>query len=99
MHAIFQKMDQRVKMYLKKKNVFGNLGKNVQKFENIFKKGSLMRVTIACMKQIEYALIKHVDVFVAWKDVKFQKSCNFPGNTNFKRLLLDLLKIKRYCSY
>ena len=97
MHAIFQKMDQRVKMYLKKKNVFGNLGKNVQKFENIFKKGSLMRVTITCMKQIEYALIKHVDVFVAWKDVKFQKPCNFPGNTNFKRL--DLLKIKLYCSY
>ena len=95
-------MDQKrekSKNVFEKKNVFGNLGKNVQKFENILKKGSLMRVTIACMKQLEYALIKHVDVFVAWKDVKFQKSCNFPGNTNFKRLLLDLLKIKRYCSY
>ena len=95
-------MDQKrekSKNVFEKKNVFGNLAKNVQKFENILKKGSLMRVTIACMKQLEYALIKHVDVFVAWKDVKFQKSCNFPGNTNFKRLLLDLLKIKRYCSY
>ena len=31
--------------------------------------------------------------------VKFQKSCNFSGNTNFERLLLDLLNIKPDCSY
>ena len=33
---------------------------------------------------------KHV-VFVAWKDVKFQKT--FPDIINFKRLLFDLLDI------
>ena len=43
--------------------------------------------------------IKHVNVFVAWKDVIFQKSHNFPGNTNFKRLLFDVLEIIRKCSY
>ena len=37
---------------------------------------------------------QHVNVFVDWKQVKFQKSYNFPGNTNFKRLPLDLLNIK-----
>ena len=31
-----------------------------KKFENILKKGSLMRVTIACMKQLEYAFISLV---------------------------------------
>ena len=36
---------------------------------------------------------KHVDSFVDWKDVKFQKSYNFPGNTNFRRLLLDVLHL------
>ena len=30
--------------------------------------------------------------FLAWKDAKLQKSYNFPGNTNFERLLLDLLE-------
>ena len=42
---------------------------------------------------------RHADVFVTCKDVKFQKSYNFPGNTNFERPLLDLLKTKLNCSY
>ena len=41
----------------------------------------------------------HVDVFSAWKDVKFQKYYNFLGITNFERLLLDLLNSKPDCSY
>ena len=36
-------------------------------------------------------------LFLAWEDVKFYKSYNFPGNRNFERLLLDLLNIKPYC--
>ena len=55
MRAIFQKKD---KKRAKKGKIFENLGKNVQKFENILKKGSLMCATIACMKQLEYALLK-----------------------------------------
>ena len=42
---------------------------------------------------------KSVNVFVAWKDLKFQKSYNFPGSRILKRLLLDLLIIKLNCSY
>ena len=42
---------------------------------------------------------KYVGGFLAWKDVKFQKFYNFPGNRNFERLLLDLLNIKPDCSY
>ena len=38
-------------------------------------------------------------VFVARKDVKFEKPYNFPGNTNFKKLLLDLFNIKLNCSF
>ena len=37
--------------------------------------------------------------FLAWKDLKFQKSYNFPGNTNFERLLFDQLNMKSNCSY
>ena len=37
--------------------------------------------------------------FLAWKDEKFQESYNFPGNTKFEKLLLDLLNIKPDCSY
>ena len=37
---------------------------------------------------------KRLLIFVACKEVKFQKCSNFPGNTKFNRLLLDLLKIK-----
>ena len=55
MRAIFQKKD---KKRAKKGKIFENLGKNVQKFENILEKGSLMCATIACMKQLEYALLK-----------------------------------------
>ena len=40
----------------KKGKIFENLGKNKQ-FENILKKGSPIRATTACMKQLEYALI------------------------------------------
>ena len=31
-------------------------GQKCTRFENILKKGSLMRATIACMKQLEYTL-------------------------------------------
>ena len=31
-------------------------GQKCTKFENIFKKGSLMRAIILCIKQLEYAL-------------------------------------------
>ena len=37
--------------------------------------------------------------FLAWKDVRFQKSYNFPRNSNFERLLFDLFNIKSDCSY
>ena len=36
-------------------------GQKCAKFENILKKGSLMRATMACMKQLEYALIYQKD--------------------------------------
>ena len=42
---------------------------------------------------------KHVGAFVSWKDVRLQKSYNFPGNANFKAFLLDLLNIKLNWSY
>ena len=32
-------------------------GQKCTKFENILKKGSLMRATIGCMKQLEYVLV------------------------------------------
>ena len=38
-------------------------------------------------------------MILGWKDVKFQESYNFPGNTKFEKLLLDLLNIKPDCSY
>ena len=38
-------------------------------------------------------IFKHVHVFVARKDVKLKKSYNFPDNTNFEGLFLDLLNI------
>ena len=40
------------KKRVKKGKIFENLGKNCTKFENILKKCA----TIACMKQLEYAL-------------------------------------------
>ena len=46
MRAIFQK----------KGKIFENLGKKCTKSENILKKCSLMRATIAHIKQLEYAL-------------------------------------------
>ena len=40
----------------KKDKIFKNLGKNVRNLKIFSKKGSLMRATIAYMKQLEYAL-------------------------------------------
>ena len=37
-------------------------GQKSTKFENVLEKGSLMRATIACMKQLEYALNIEVNV-------------------------------------
>ena len=48
---------------------------------------------------LSHCSIKLVNVFVAWKDKKFQKTYKLPSKTNFNRLLLDLLKIKLNCSY
>ena len=45
-----------------------------------------------------YCFIKLVNVFAAWKDLKFQNPIT-PANDNFSRLLLDLPKIKLSCSY
>ena len=42
--------------------------------------------------------LKHV-IFFNLERYKFQKSYNFPGNTNFERLLLGLFNIKPDCSY
>ena len=50
MRAIFQKKGK------KGQNIW-KFGQKCTKFENILKKGSLMRATIVCMKQVEYALI------------------------------------------
>ena len=49
MRAIFQKKGKERIKYLK-------LWAKCIKFENILKKGSLMRANIACMKQLEHAL-------------------------------------------
>ena len=54
MRAIFQKKDQKKKRQ-KRQNIW-KFGQKYTKFENIMKKVSLMRATIACMKQLEYAL-------------------------------------------
>ena len=40
----------------KNDKIFKNLGKNVRNLKIFSKKGSLMRATIAYMKQLEYAL-------------------------------------------
>ena len=53
MRPIFSKKGKKID------NIVQNIwkrGQSCTKFENTFQKGSLMRVTIACMKQLEYAL-------------------------------------------
>ena len=50
MSAIFKKKGK------KGQNIW-KCGQKCKKFENIFKKGSLMRATIAYMEQLEYALM------------------------------------------
>ena len=57
MRVIFQKKGRKGQKKGKKKKIFKNLDKNVEKNENILKKGSLIRATIARMKKLEYALI------------------------------------------
>ena len=47
-------------IFQKKGKIFENLGKNVKKLKIFWKKGSLMHATIACMKQLEYALLVNV---------------------------------------
>ena len=65
--------------------------------EFLFLSGSVGRTPGLGIQHLNH---KPVNVFVAWKDVKFQKPHNFLGNKNFNRLLLDLLKIKlKNCSY
>ena len=54
MRAIFQKKG---KKKVKNGQNIKKFGQKCTKFENIFKKGSLMFATIACMKQLEYALL------------------------------------------
>ena len=54
MRAIFQKKG---KKWQKGRNIW-KFERKCTKFENILKKGSLMRATIACMKQLEYALLR-----------------------------------------
>ena len=60
MRAIFQKKKKTKKQ--KRPNIW-KFEQKCTKFENILKKGSLMRVTIARMKQLEYALHWHVCFF------------------------------------
>ena len=50
MHMNFQKKKPKIAKYLK-------IWANCAKSEDILKKGSVMRATIAHMKQLEYALI------------------------------------------
>ena len=54
LHAIFQKKRQ---IKGKKGQNIWKFGQKCAKFKNILKKGSLMGATIACMKQLEYALV------------------------------------------
>ena len=53
MSVIFQKKGQKKRQ--KRQNIW-KFGQKHTKFENILKKGSLVRATTACMKQLEYAL-------------------------------------------
>ena len=50
MRPIFQKKAKKRAKYLK-------IWAEMYKFENIFKKGRLMRATNVCMKQLGYALL------------------------------------------
>ena len=58
MRAIFQKKG-------KKGQEIWKFGQKCTKLENILKKGSLMRATIAHMKQLEYALFRFFFYFFA----------------------------------
>ena len=65
--------------FSEKRGTKGKEGQNIWKFEqkytkfaNILKKGNLMCVTIACMKQLEYALaiaIWHFEILYKYKHV------------------------------
>ena len=50
MSAIFKKKGKKGQNILK-------CGQKCKKIENVFKKGSLMRATIACVEQLEYTLM------------------------------------------
>ena len=51
------------------------------KFENILKKGNFMRATIACIKQLEYALVGNINLkqifgYIAYRDMFSLKGLN-----------------------
>ena len=56
MHVIFQKNDKKGK----KRAKCLKIRQKCTKFKNILKKGSLMCATIACIKQLDYALVLHL---------------------------------------
>ena len=56
MHVIFQKNDKKGK----KRAKCLKIRQKFTKFKNILKKGSLMCATVACIKQLEYALVLHL---------------------------------------
>ena len=62
--GLFSKERECVRIFRKRAHKKGKKGQNIwkfwekcTKFEYILKKGSLMRAALACMKQLEYAMI------------------------------------------
>ena len=71
MRTIFQKKGQ------KGQNIW-KFGQKCAKSESVLKKGSLMRATIACMKQLEYALNTHTQINVCCVHIYYgEKKCGF----------------------
>ena len=56
--GLFKKVRACMRFFRKRaKKGIGKFGQKCSKFENFLKKGNPMRVTIACIKQLEYALL------------------------------------------
>ena len=71
LRAAFQRKGQKRAKYLK-------IWAKMSKFENILKKGSLVRATIACMKQLEYAQIGNsLTIYCTQSPAFFKISSNF----------------------
>ena len=72
MHVIFQKNSE--KKRLKKVGNIWKFGQECTKFENIFKKGSLMCATIAIVKQLQWVTkyLRLTQVFI-WKTAPREK--------------------------